>query len=58
MTDLEVTEFYEKLKDHYGDKLVNFEAYPKQFAFQVKMFRYYEKISVPERTNDASSCSV
>lgn len=42
MTDDEALKFYDELKAHYGDKLVNFEHYPIQFAAQVKHFRYYK----------------
>ena len=43
MTNKEVEEFYNELVEHYGDKLANFEHYPKQFANQVKMYRYYKE---------------
>lgn len=49
MTDEEVIKFYEELKEHYGEDLVNFEVYPKQFAMQVKMYKYYK-----ERENESS----
>lgn len=42
MSDEEVMRFYEELVEHYGDKLANFEHYPKQFANQVKLYRYYK----------------
>ena len=42
MTEDQVLEFYEELKDHYGDSLANFEHYPKCFAYQVKLYRYYK----------------
>lgn len=50
MTDEEVNKFYKELKKHYGKKLVNFEHYPRQFAYQVKLYRYYK-----ERENESSS---
>lgn len=43
MTDKEVKAFYNKLKKYYGASLANFEHYPKQFAHQVKMYKYYEE---------------
>lgn len=43
MTDKEVKEFYKELQDWYGDRLANFEHYPKQFASQVKIYRYYKE---------------
>ena len=43
MTDSEIVEFYKELKKHYGKDLVNFEVYPKQFAYQVKLYRYYKE---------------
>jgi hypothetical protein len=42
MTDEEALKFYEELEDYYGDKLPNFEHYPKQFTQCVKLFRYYK----------------
>ena len=43
MTNQEVLKYYEELKEHYGDTLVNFEHYPKIFASQVKMYKYYKE---------------
>lgn len=43
MTEKEIKEFYEELVEFYGDKLANFEHYPKQFAYQVKLYRYYKE---------------
>lgn len=42
MSDEEVLAFYKELEGHYGDALVNFEHYPKQFASQVKLYRWYK----------------
>lgn len=42
MTDAEVKKFYKELKKYYGDELVNFEHYPRIFAHQVKLYRYYK----------------
>jgi hypothetical protein len=53
MTDDEVLKFYEELVDHFGDKLANFEHHPKQFAQQVKLYRYYKEQN--ERTRNQSS---
>jgi len=50
MTDSEVKQFYEELVEHYGDKLVNFEHYPKQFANQVKLYRYYKEKQNEDRS--------
>jgi hypothetical protein len=41
MSDEEALKFYEELEAHYGDKLVNFEHHPIQFAMQVKLYKYY-----------------
>lgn len=49
MSDEEVIKFYEELVEHYGDRLANFEHHPKQFAAQVKIYRYYK--SCLARTN-------
>ncbi len=50
MTDKEVEDFYNELLEHYGDKLANFEHHPRQFANQVKLYRYYK-----EKKNEDSS---
>ncbi len=50
MTDKEVEDFYNELVEHYGDELANFEHYPKIFANQVKMYRYYK-----ERKNESGT---
>lgn len=42
MTEEEIIQFYNELVEFYGDRLVNFEHHPKQFAMQVKLFRYYK----------------
>lgn len=51
MTNKEVEEFYNELKEHYGKDLANFEVYPKQFAMQVKMYKYYKE----RKENESSS---
>ena len=43
MSDEEVLSFYNELVEHFGDKLANFEHYPKQFAYQVKLYKYYKE---------------
>ena len=43
MTDEEVLAFYAELEEWYGDKLANFEHHPRQFAQQVKLYRYYKE---------------
>ena len=43
MTDKEALAFYEELKKYYGDQLANFEHYPKIFAYQVKLYKYYKE---------------
>jgi hypothetical protein len=43
MTDDEVLKFYNELVEYYGDKLPNFEHYPKQFEMCVKLYRYYKE---------------
>jgi len=50
MTNEEAIKFYEELKEHYGKDLVDYEVYPRQFAMQVKMYKYYK-----ERENESSS---
>ena len=43
MSDEEVLKLYQELEDHYGDNLPNFEHYPKQFTYCVKLYRYYKE---------------
>ena len=43
MTDEEIKAFYEELQAHYGETLVNFEHYPRQFATQVRLYKYYKE---------------
>lgn len=43
MTDEEALKFYEELKEWYGDKLANFEHYPRQFQAQVTLYKYYKE---------------
>lgn len=43
MTEKEIKDFYNELVEFYGDKLANFEHYPKQFAMQVRLYRYYKE---------------
>jgi hypothetical protein len=50
MTEQEVENLYKELEDYYGDRLANFEHHPKQFAYQVKLYRYYK-----EKQNEDSS---
>lgn len=42
MSDEEALDFYKKLQEYYGKSLANFEHYPKIFAYQVKLYRYYK----------------
>lgn len=41
MTDEEVSAFYDKLVEFFGDQLPNYELHPKSFAYYVKLYRYY-----------------
>jgi len=41
MTDQEILEFYDKLVKFYGPELPHPEHLPKQFAYLVKMYKYY-----------------
>jgi hypothetical protein len=50
MSEQEVLDFYKELEEHYGVNLANFEHHPKQFANQVKVYRYYK-----EKQNESSS---
>lgn len=42
MSDAEILAFYKELEEFYGDHLANFEHYPRIFANQVKLYRYYK----------------
>ena len=41
MSDEQVVAVYEKLKQHFGDKLPDPEHQPIQFAYFVKIYKYY-----------------
>jgi len=41
MSDEEALAFYDKLKQHYGDRLPDPDHEPLQFAYCVKLFKYY-----------------
>lgn len=43
MTDEEALSFYDKLVEYYGDKLADPIHYPIAFAYQVKLYRYYNQ---------------
>jgi hypothetical protein len=59
MTDEEVQAFYEELEAHYGEALVNFEHYPRQFATQVRLYKYYkEREATAEKVVDPSETVV
>jgi len=45
MTEEYILNFYKELEEHYGDKLANFEHYPRIFAYQVKLYKYYKERS-------------
>ena len=51
MTDEEVIKFYEELQEHYGEALADFEHHPRQFAHQVKLYRYYKARTENEKSN-------
>ena len=40
MTDAEALKLYEELVKEFGDKLPNFEHYPKTFAYFVKLYKH------------------
>ena len=42
MTDEEIIVLYNELVEFYGDRLANFEHYPRIFANQVKLYKYYK----------------
>jgi hypothetical protein len=44
MTDAEVKKKYKALQKHYGDSLVNFEHHPRQFAHQVRLYKYIKEM--------------
>lgn len=41
--DEEILNFYDKMKEFYGEKLPNFEHYPKSFIYYIKLYQYYMK---------------
>lgn len=42
MSEEEIIQFYNELKEHFGDNLANFEHHPRQFAYQIKLYKYYK----------------
>lgn len=42
MTNEDVLKFYNEMVEHYGDRLVDFEHYPRIFAYQVKLYKYFK----------------
>lgn len=50
MEENEIIKLYEELVEWYGDSLANFEHYPRIFAYQVRLYRYYK-----DRKNEDSS---
>jgi hypothetical protein len=48
MNDEEVMAFYAELEAYYGETLVNFEHYPRQFATQVRLYKYYKEREVKD----------
>lgn len=43
MNDQEIEQFYKDLQEFYGDRLANFEHYPRLFSYQVQLFKYFKK---------------
>ena len=43
MTDEEALFMYEKMKQHYGQKLPDPEHSPLEFAYFVKLYKYYHE---------------
>ena len=44
MSDEQIIEIYNRMVDHFGAKLPCPEQQPMQFAYYVKLFRYYNRI--------------
>jgi len=36
-----IEEHYNRMVEIYGDKLPNFEHQPKEFAYYVRLYKYY-----------------
>jgi hypothetical protein len=43
MTEQEILTFYQEMEQWYGDALANFEHHPRQFANQIRLYRYYKE---------------
>lgn len=41
MTDQEIVEHYERMKEIYGEALPDMDHCPASFAFVVKMYKYF-----------------
>lgn len=52
MTENDAMIFYKELKEYFGAKLANFENNPKQFAFQVKMFKHLKEQNTKNKYNE------
>lgn len=52
MTEEEVLKEYEAMADYFGDALPNFEHHPRQFAYYVKLWRYYKSRNNVEQNNE------
>ena len=50
MTNEEISNMYKQLQEYWGDALVDFEHYPRQFAYQVKLYRYYKEKQNEDRS--------
>lgn len=42
MSDDEILTLYNEMVEYYGDRLPNFEHYPRQFAYCVTLWKYYK----------------
>jgi hypothetical protein len=50
MTDAEIEKIWGELVEHYGDQLANFEHYPRIFAHQLRLYRYYKERKDEDRS--------
>ena len=52
MTENQIKEFYNELVEYYGEKLANPEIHPRIFTYQVKCYKYYNKIGKEYEKSD------
>ena len=58
MSDEEVLKMYNEMVEYYRDRLPNFEHYPKQFAYLVKLWKYYKSKENGDNNDEKRTLSI